>query len=97
MSYTAIVDLRLKPEDVEGAGAAVRELLEATRSLDGNQGVDVLIDEAAPAHWLLVESWASAEHSAAYSAWRAGEGRSVVLRPYLAAPPSPSKSRVADL
>lgn len=96
MSYTAIVDLRLKPDDLAGAGAAVKELLEGTRTFEGNQGVEVLVDEADPTHWLLVEHWASADANAAYSAWRAGEGKNTALGPYLAGAPTPSKYRVSE-
>jgi quinol monooxygenase YgiN len=95
MTYIAIVDLRLKPDDLEGAGAAVTSLLEGTRGFDGNKGVDVLIDEADPTHWMFVETWESAEHSAAYSAWRAGEGKNGALAPFVAGPPTPSKYRVS--
>ncbi|WP_344366240.1 putative quinol monooxygenase, partial [Arthrobacter humicola] len=85
MPVTAHLDLKLKPEAVPTAPAVLREILTDTRAFDGCLGVDVLVDSNDPAHFLVVEQWASLEHDAAYRTWRAGDGASG-LGELLAAP-----------
>lgn len=96
MAFKSIVDLKLKPDTLDQARKALGGILNETRAFDGCLRVEVLIDESDPSHWTMVEDWASAEHSAAYSAWRAGEGKTVGLGPFLAAPPVPTKYTVDD-
>jgi quinol monooxygenase YgiN len=70
MTITAYLDIRIKPESLDGAAALITDVLTATRSFDGNLGVEVLIDEADPTHMVLVETWESPRHDAAYRDWR---------------------------
>lgn len=86
MPVTAHLDLNVKAEALPTAPAVLRDILSDTRAFDGCLGVDVLVDSADPAHFLVVEQWASMEHDAAYRAWRAGDGASG-LAELLAAPP----------
>jgi quinol monooxygenase YgiN len=86
MPVTAHLDLNLKAEALPTAPAVLRDILSDTRAFDGCLGVDVLVDSADPAHFLVVEQWVSMEHDAAYRAWRAGDGASG-LAGLLAAPP----------
>lgn len=86
MPITAHLDLNLKAEHLPTAPAALRDMLSDTRAFDGCLGVHVLVDSTDPAHFLVVEQWASLEHDSAYRAWRAGEGASG-LGELLAAPP----------
>ncbi|WP_024365648.1 putative quinol monooxygenase [Arthrobacter sp. TB 26] len=86
MPITAHLDLNLKTESLPTAPAALRDILADTRAFDGCLGVDVLVDSNDPAHFLVVEQWASLEHDSAYRAWRAGDGVSA-LGELLAAPP----------
>lgn len=87
MTMIAILELRLKSDDVEKSHAAVRETLVDTRKFPGCLAVDVLIDREDPAHLVLVEKWESAEHDQAYRDWRAGDGAPVALIEVLAGPP----------
>jgi quinol monooxygenase YgiN len=52
----------------------LNDILVATRGFAGNEGVEVLVDTADPAHVIVHETWASLEADSAYRAWRAGEG-----------------------
>lgn len=70
MNITAQLDIRIKPEALDGAAALISDVLTATRAFDGNLGVEVLIDEADPTHFVLVETWESIRHDAAYRDWR---------------------------
>jgi quinol monooxygenase YgiN len=47
----------------------------------------VLVDSTDPAHFLVVEQWASMEHDSAYRAWRATDDGASGLGELLAAPP----------
>lgn len=86
MPITAHLDLNLKTESLPTAPAVLRDILSDTLAFDGCLGVDVLVDSKDPAHFLVVEQWASLEHDAAYRAWRAGDGVSA-LGELLSAPP----------
>jgi quinol monooxygenase YgiN len=86
MPITAHLDLFIKAESLPTAPAVLRDILADTRAFDGCLGVEVLVDRADPAHFLVVEQWASLEHDSAYRAWRAGDGASG-LGELLAAPP----------
>jgi quinol monooxygenase YgiN len=91
MAVATIVDLRIRAGQREAARQALREVLAATRDFPGCLDVEVLIHESDPAHWVMIEHWESAQHSAAYSQWRAGPGRDTTLTAFLAAPPVPAK------
>ncbi|MET3811610.1 antibiotic biosynthesis monooxygenase [Arthrobacter sp. UYEF3] len=86
MPITAHLDLTLKAESLPAAPAVLRDILADTRAFDGCLGVDVLVDSADPAHFLVVEQWASLKHDSAYRAWRAADGASP-LGDLLAGPP----------
>lgn len=86
MPVTAHLDLHLNAEALPTAPAVLRDILSDTRAFDGCLGVDVLVDNEDPAHFLVVEQWVSMEHDAAYRAWRAGDGASG-LAELLTAPP----------
>ncbi len=86
MSTIALLELRLKPADLGAAMRVLDETLVATRSFAGNEGVEVLIDTADPAHVVVHEKWASLEADGAYRAWRAGDGASNLGSVLTAAP-----------
>lgn len=87
MPVVALFEVRLQPEALDKAYQMLREVLVDTRAFEGCLGVDVLIDNADPAHIIVHETWASADHDAAYRAWRAGDG-ATELGTVLAAPPT---------
>lgn len=96
MTFAAVLELRLNPEMLEQAPIVLHRVLEETRAFEGNLGVEVVVDDADPNHWLILESWQSAEHDAAYREFRAGPGAITDLASLLAAPPSLSKGPVHD-
>ena len=69
---TAIVhlDLHLNPAQLDIVPDLLNETLAATRAWPGNEGLEVLVDDADPAHIIVVEQWATAADHDAYSAWR---------------------------
>jgi quinol monooxygenase YgiN len=69
---TAIVhlDLRLDPTKLDTVPGILNETLTATRAWPGNEGLEVLVDDADPAHIIVVETWATAADHEAYSEWR---------------------------
>ena len=96
MAITAILDLQLKPEALETASDIIRETLTATRAFPGCYHVAVLVDSNDPAHVVLYETWESAEHDAAYRAWRASPEGASELGSILAAAPKLTLFTVAE-
>ena len=84
---TSILDVRIAPEHVEGAPAAIEETLADTRAFDGCLGVDILVDVTDAAHFVLLERWESLEHDDAYRAWRATGVARNRMREIAAEPP----------
>ena len=96
MTVAAVLELRLNPDSLDRARVVLHRALEETRAFDGNLGVDVLVDQDDPAHWLILESWQSDEHDTAYREFRAGPGAIDDLPPLLAGAPSLTKGPVDD-
>ena len=69
MSTTVLLELTIAPEatDVE---PVLRETLAQTAAFPGNEGLEVIIDDAAPQQYVVVEKWASTSDHDAYLAWR---------------------------
>jgi quinol monooxygenase YgiN len=85
---TAIVhlDLQLDPAALEAVPALLNEVLAATRAWPGNEGLEVIVDDADPAHVIVVEHWATAADHDAYAAWRTTPEGASRLGEVLAAP-----------
>lgn len=94
MTFAAVLELRLNPEMLEQAPIVLHRALEETRAFDGNLGVDVVVDDTDPTRWLIIESWETAAHDAAYREFRAGPGALTDLAPLLAAAPALTKGPV---
>ncbi len=87
MVVTALLEVRLDPERLPEAHRVLAETLVATREFDGCLEVRVTADVDDPAHVVVVETWESREHDAAYRAFRASpEGRSALGTVLVAAP-----------
>jgi quinol monooxygenase YgiN len=91
MTVTAFLDINIKPESLAGAPAAISQVLVATRAFPGNLGVDVVIDVADPAHFVLVEHWNSIDDDDAYRAFRATPEGASGLGELLSGPPKLTK------
>jgi len=96
VTFAAVLELRLNPDMLQEAPLVLHRVLEETRAFAGNLGVQVMVDDAAPSRWLVIESWESAAHDAAYREFRAGPGVITDLAPLLAAPPVLTKGPVDD-
>jgi quinol monooxygenase YgiN len=96
VAITAILDLQLKADSLEGAPGVIRDTLTATRAFPGCQGVTVLVDSDNPAHVVLYETWESIEHDRAYRAWRATPEGASSLGSILAGAPTLSLFTVAE-
>jgi quinol monooxygenase YgiN len=88
MSITVFLEVQLRPDTV-GAQAedAIRDTLVATAAFDGNEGLEVLVDDADPTRVIVVETWATAGHHDAYVAWRQTPEGAAALGSVLAGPP----------
>ena len=86
---TAVVhlDLHLDPAALDTVPALLTEVLTATRAWPGNEGLEVIVDDADPAHVIVVELWATAADHEAYAAWRSTPEGVSRLSEVLAAPP----------
>ena len=96
MTLIATLDLRFDPAQLDEARTVINRVLTETRAFDGNLGVDVLVDTADPAHFVVVESWASLAHDDAYRAWRATPEGASELGSILAAAPTLTRFERAE-
>ena len=87
MPLTVLLDLQLKPDNLDTAYAEIHSILTDTRAFEGCLSVEVIVAIEDPAHLILVERWESVEHDAVYRAWRAGDG-ATTLGQLLAGPPT---------
>jgi quinol monooxygenase YgiN len=70
MPITSVFDLHLPAENLDKAFEIVRTTFAETRAFPGCEGLEVLADEDDPAHFIVLEKWASVEDDVAYHAWR---------------------------
>ncbi|MBD0862917.1 antibiotic biosynthesis monooxygenase [Gordonia sp. zg691] len=87
MSITVLFDVEFKADAVADARRIMSQALVDTRAFDGCLEVEVFIDEANPAHWVITEEWQSMEHDKAYRVFRDGPGAIGELGAILAGPP----------
>jgi len=87
MTFTVLLEFQAKDgaEDVPGI---LREVLSQTRAFAGNEGIEVLIDDADPSRFLVVEKWESVPARDAYVAWRATPDGANRLGAIMASAPS---------
>ena len=96
MAIVSLLELTLRPEAVADAPAVIRETLVATRAFDGFLDVQVTVDATDPTHVVLIETWESLEHDAAYRVWRATPDGASNLGSVLASPPVLTKLTTLD-
>jgi len=88
MSVTILLDLTAKPGSMEDLKNIFIEILPATRSYDGCEGLEVKINSDDANNLVIVERWQSRQHYEKYFAWRQETGLIDRLGPVLGAPPS---------
>lgn len=70
MTTIVHLDLHLDPAVLDTVPGLLTEVLAATRAWPGNEGLEVIVDDADPAHIIVVEHWTQASDHEAYAAWR---------------------------
>lgn len=74
MACTVVLEIQLKPEVIETAKGAFKEILPDTRAYDGCQGVHVVENQDEAGNLVLVETWESRAKYETYLGWRAETG-----------------------
>ena len=69
MSVTVVVDLAVKPEEVEGLISVIKEILSGTREYEGNQAVELYRNQDDRNNLILIERWDSRQQCEKYVAW----------------------------
>jgi quinol monooxygenase YgiN len=87
MSVKVFFEFQLRSEVDDEAESVLRETLAQTAAFRGNEGLEVLVDDADPTRVVVVEAWATAGDHEAYVAWRATPEGASRLRALLAGPP----------
>ncbi|MGU3292708.1 putative quinol monooxygenase [Williamsia sp. M5A3_1d] len=87
MATLVLLELHLDPAQLDAAPGIIDETLVATRAWQGNEGIEVRVDDDDPCHIMVVEHWATTEDHAAYARWRlTPEGKSRLGEIVAAAP-----------
>jgi quinol monooxygenase YgiN len=87
MSTTVHLEIQVDETRLGDVADVLAETLQATRAFAGNEGLEVLVDDADPTRMIVVEQWASTADHDAYVAWRATPEGTARLGEVLAAPP----------
>ena len=74
MTCTVVLEIKLKPDMIDTAKGAFKEILPDTRAYDGCKGVDVCENQDEAGNLVLVESWESRAKYEKYLGWRAETG-----------------------
>ncbi|MFC8047475.1 putative quinol monooxygenase [Nocardia sp. NPDC057353] len=96
-TLTALLELQFAPNSLDDARTVLGRVLAETQAFDGCLGIEVLVDAADPARWVVLERWQSEQHDQAYREFRAGPGQIRDLGPLLAGPPKLTKFSTADI
>lgn len=88
MTMTVFLEVQIR-DDVaaDTVEAAIRETLAQTAARQGNESLEVLVDDEDPARMVVVESWTTPEDHDTYVAWRATPEGAPAMAPFLAATP----------
>jgi quinol monooxygenase YgiN len=70
MTTTVLVELALRPDRLDEAPEIIRQTLVATAEAAGNEGLEVIVDDADPTRVIIVAKWRTTADHDAYAAWR---------------------------
>lgn len=87
MTVIAYVDLVVGAESAEAAPAVLADFLEGTRSFEGCDSLQVLVDAANGNRYRVVATWRDEASEQVYREWRRGPGRSEEFAALFAEPP----------
>ena len=88
MSVTILLELHSKPENLEQLKSIFQEILPDTRAYDGCQGLELIVNQDDPNHFIVIEKWNSRQHYETYFAWRVETGVVDKLAALSSQPPS---------
>ena len=84
MSVLVLLEVSLKPENVEDFTDFMKNELHHTRGSDGCNGLTVHKNQDDPTNLVIVEDWDSRQQFEKYLAWRTERGDMEKLAPLLA-------------
>lgn len=70
MTFTVLLEFQVKEGSID-VPEILREVLAQTSAFEGNESLEVLVDDADASKLVVVEKWVSVEARNAYVAWRA--------------------------
>ncbi len=88
MSIKVLLEVNAKSENIEEVKALLKQTLGDTRSYDGCEGLDVILNQDDASNLILLETWKTRQHYEKYLAWRQETGALEALGAMLAQPPS---------
>ncbi len=74
MAITVIIEFFLQPDRAADVLEGMKQMLPETRVYEGCRSVDVLRDDADPAHVVLIERWEQKADQQRYMTWRQETG-----------------------
>ena len=74
MSVTVLLEIHVKPENVDDATNFLRDILPATLGFDGCNGLTFHRNQDDPNVMVAIGSWDSRQHYEKYLAWRTERG-----------------------
>ena len=80
MTTIVILDIPATPETRDEIYRTLTGVLDETRQFDGNEGMELLVNQDDNANILLYERWQSREHYERYLAYRQESGFSAKFR-----------------
>lgn len=74
MTCTVLLEIRVKPEFVDGMAEGFKGLFPDTRSYEGNISIYAAQNDEDKQNFVMVEVWESRAHYEKYLAWRTERG-----------------------
>ena len=88
MTVRVILELQVKPDQVEALKELLKEALPDSRAFDGCLKLEVIQNQDNPTNILVLQAWQTKEHQQRYSKWRYETGFLDKMGAFLAARPS---------
>ena len=88
MSVVVLLEVQVKPEEVDNIKAYFKEILPDTRAYEGCQSIDMYGNLDESTNLVLYECWESRQYYEKYLAWRNETGVVEKLGSMLSGPPS---------
>jgi quinol monooxygenase YgiN len=86
MSVLTLVEVYVKPENVDEFKSYLAEIFPGTRAFKGCRGIELQINQDDPTNMIAVEEWDAREDHQKYAAWRTETGSAARIVSMLSAP-----------